>query len=154
MSTITIGLGRLADAPVIAAMSRGLIEDGLPHAWTARRVGALIRHRESLVATARSGSDLVGFALTQFGDTSAHLALLAVGPAHRRAGLGRRLIRWTEEAAIVAGVFEITLEVRARNTGARRFYQSLGYVEREQIEGYYSGIEDAVRLIRRLEVNA
>jgi len=152
MSTITIGLGRIGDAPLIAAMSRELIEHGLPHAWTARRVGALIRHRESLVATARAGTDLVGFSLTQFGDTKAHLALLAVAPSHRRAGLGRRLVRWTEESAVIAGVFRIDLEVRAINPAALQFYASLGYVEHERIANYYSGIEDAIRLSHDLRI--
>lgn len=154
MSTITLGLGRIGDAPLIAAMSRDLIEHGLPHAWTARRIGALIRHRESLVVTARSGPELVGFALTQFGDTSAHLALLAVSTSHRRHGIGRRLVRWTEEAAVVAGVFQITLEVRVTNHGARGFYANLGYVEHERIANYYSGIEDAIRLGHDLRVEA
>jgi len=152
MSTITLGLGRISDAPQIAAMSRELIEHGLPHAWTARRVGGLIRHRECLVVTARSGPELVGFALTQFGDTTAHLALLGVAVSHRRAGIGRKLVRWTEESAIVAGIFQIKLEVRVMNHEARRFYQALGYAEREQIPNYYSGIEDAIRLSHDLRV--
>jgi ribosomal protein S18 acetylase RimI-like enzyme len=154
VSTITLGLGRVGDAPTIATMSRELIEHGLPHAWTARRVAALIRHRESLVVTARSGRELVGFALTQFGDTTAHLALLAVAAPHRRAGLGRRLLEWTEQTAVDAGVFQITLEVRVRNQIARRFYQRLGYLERERLVDYYSGIEDALRLSHDLRVEA
>ena len=154
MSTITLGLGRVGDAPAIAAMSRQLIEHGLPHAWTARRVAALICHRESLIVTARSDREIVGFALTQFGDSSAHLALLAIAPLQRRAGLGRRLVEWTERTAVVAGIFEITLEVRLRNQGARRFYGRLGYVERARLVDYYSGIEDAVRLSHDLRVEA
>jgi len=154
MSTITLGLGRVGDAPAIAAMSRSLIEHGLPHAWTARRVAALIRHRESLLVTARSDREIVGFALTQFGDSAAHLALLAVAAPHRRAGLGRRLVEWTEQTAVVAGIFEIRLEVRVRNHAARRFYQRLGYIEGERLVGYYSGIEDALRFSHDLRVVA
>jgi [ribosomal protein S18]-alanine N-acetyltransferase len=152
MATITLGLARMGDAPRIAEMSRTLIEAGLPRAWTTARVAGLIRNRESLVVTARRGGDLVGFAMTQFGERSAHLALLAVTPGHRRAGLGRRLIEWTEESAVVAGVFRIDLEVRSSNLVAQRFYATLGYRVVGQFEGYYSGIEDAVRLSHDLTV--
>jgi ribosomal-protein-alanine N-acetyltransferase len=152
VSTITLGLGRVGDAPLIATMSRQLIEHGLPHTWTARRVGSLIRHRECLAVTARSGSELVGFALTQFADSTAHLVLLAVSPPQRREGLGRRLVRWMEDSAIVAGIFRIDLEVRARNEAARSFYGSLGYIELGRVAKYYSGIEDAIQLSHDLRV--
>lgn len=152
MTTITLGLARVGDAPQIAEMSRALIETGLPRAWTAPRVAGLIRNRESLVVAARSGGRLAGFAMTQFGERSAHLALLAVAVSHRRAGLGRRLVEWTEETAVVAGIFRIDLEVRATNLGAQRFYAALGYRVARRVAGYYSGIEDALRLTRDLTV--
>jgi len=72
-----LALARLDDASLIAAMSSRLIEAGLAPSWPAERVARHIRHAESVVLAARSSGRVVGFAIMQFGDTSAHLNLLA-----------------------------------------------------------------------------
>jgi ribosomal-protein-alanine N-acetyltransferase len=152
-STDIIAPARTVDAVPIALMSRRLVEAGLPSwSWTARRVARHILEPESIVLTARRMGELVGFAIMGFGEESAHLNLLAVEPRCRRSGLGRRLVRWLEESAMVAGTFEVNLEVRAGNIVARRFYRALGYCEADILPGYYDHIEDAVRLTRDLRV--
>lgn len=155
MSTITIGPARMGEAPAIAQLSRDLIETDLPWSWTPRRVAGLMRQRESLTVIARdpnqhAGNPMAGFILAQFGDESVHIALLGVAAEYRRRGLGRRLIQWVEETATVAGLFLIRLEVRAVKREARHFYASLGYRETGRVTGYYSGIEDAIKLSRDL----
>jgi ribosomal protein S18 acetylase RimI-like enzyme len=153
MSDCVIEPARMSDAPVIAAMSRRLIEEGLAPTWPAERVLRHIRHAESVVLTAKSGGVLLGFAIMQFGDDSAHLNLLAVEPDDRRRGVGRRLLAWLEESAITAGTFLIQLELRAANESALRFYEALGYHEVGRVPGYYQRVEDAVRMQRDLRVN-
>lgn len=150
MSTITIGPARMGEAPAIAQLSRDLIETDLPWSWTPRRVAGLMRQRESLAVIARDRNHLAGFILAQFGDESVHIALLGVAADYRRQGLGRKLIQWVEETASVAGLFLIRLEVRAVKRDARQFYASLGYRETGRVTGYYSGIEDAIKLSRDL----
>jgi ribosomal protein S18 acetylase RimI-like enzyme len=44
----------------------------------------------------------------------------------------------------------VRLEVRAIKRDARHFYASLGYRETDRVDGYYSGIEDAIKLSRDL----
>jgi ribosomal-protein-alanine N-acetyltransferase len=149
----TLALARPLDAVAIALMSRRLVEAGLPSwAWTARRVARHIHDQESVVLAAHRGDELAGFAIMGFGEEAAHLNLLAVEPRFRRCGLGRRLVRWLEESAIVAGTFEVSLEVRASKMNARRFYRALGYSEADVLPGYYDRIEDAVRMTRDLRV--
>jgi ribosomal-protein-alanine N-acetyltransferase len=111
-----------------------------------------MRSREHLTVIATHGGELAGFVLAQFGSRAVHLALLGVAPAFQRQHLGRQLVSWVEESASVAGLFLMQLEVRARNQQARRFYASLGYRETARIAGYYSGVEDAIRLERDLAV--
>ncbi len=152
MDTITLGPARISDAQWIADTSRSLIEAGLPWSWTLRRVSALMRQRESLVVMARSGRELIGFALAQFGSESVQLALLGVEAAHQRKGVGEQLMRWVEDSAVVAGLFTMRLEVRANNHSARRFYTSLGYREAGSVSKYYSGLEDAIRYTKDLRV--
>jgi ribosomal-protein-alanine N-acetyltransferase len=152
MSTITLGLARMGDAPGIAHLSRELIESDLPWSWTPRRVAGLMRQRENLAVIAKAQNRLAGFVLAQFGEESVHVALLGVAAEYQRNGIGRRLISWVEETASVAGLFLIRLEVRAINRAARQFYATLGYRETGRVAGYYSGIEDAIRLSRDLRV--
>jgi ribosomal-protein-alanine N-acetyltransferase len=149
----TLTLARPVDAVPIALMSRRLIEAGLPTwSWNSRRVVWHIRHPESLVLIARHGEYLTGFAIMGFGDEAAHLNLLAVEPRYRRQGIGRQLVAWLEASARVAGTFAISLEVRARNSAARRFYTALGYRQADILPGYYEQLEDAVRMTRDLRV--
>jgi len=152
MSTIIIGPARMGDAPVIAHLSRDLIEADLPWSWTPRRVAGLMRQRESAAVLARDGNRLAGFILAQYGDESVHIALLGVADEYRRRGIGRQLVQWVEDTATNAGLFLVRLEVRAVKREARRFYASLGYRETDRVTGYYSGIEDAIKLSRDLQV--
>ncbi len=152
-ATFTLRLARPADANLIAGMSRAFIEDGLRWTWRPARVARQIEHRETVVLVALDGRRLAGFAIMTYGDAQAHLNLLAVDPAFRLRGLGRRMMAWLERTARTAGVFEVILEVRAQNLGGRCFYKALGYRETALLRGYYQGAEDAVRMRRDLRAD-
>lgn len=150
MHAPTLQLAHRRDAAQIASMSRRFIEAGLEASWTSARVERAIAHADSAVLVARSGRELAGFAIMQFGDSSAHLNLLAVAIGMRRTGIGRSLIGWLEDSARVAGTFTVSLECRQSNQGAVRFYRALGYRETGIITRYYQGAEDAVRMVHDL----
>jgi ribosomal-protein-alanine N-acetyltransferase len=150
--TDLIALAKSDDARAIAEMSRALIEPGLTWAWTPVRVRHFIGNRDSSVIVTRREQRIAAFALMSFGDDSAHLNLLAVAPAHRRQGLGRRLVEWLCASATAAGIFRINLELRASNPEALAFYLSLGFEKRGIDPGYYQGREAALRMSRRLGV--
>ena len=151
-SDLTVGLARAADAKTIANMSRQLIETGLNWRWTEQRVAASINDPEINVLVARLNNRLAGFGIMKYGERVGHLNLFAVAPDCQRAGIGRELLHWLERCASVAGILAISLEVRAANTGAQRFYECMGYRTLVQLPGYYQGIETAVRMGRRLTV--
>ncbi len=111
----TLHLAALADAEPIACMSRDLVEVGLGWSWTPDRVRRSIQCPDTVVLSAHDGPRMRGFAIMEFLEEEAHLSLLAVDPSYRRAGLGRRLVRWLEESCTVAGSFVVYLEVRASN---------------------------------------
>jgi ribosomal-protein-alanine N-acetyltransferase len=147
---IPIGLARLSDVAGIARRSRALIEQGLRWCWTPRRVAASVRSPTALVVVARAANEIAGFAIMRYGDDEAHLDLLGVEPAYRRAGLGRRLVEWLEKPALVAGISPVVLEVRASNYGGQAFYERLGYRKLAHLAQYYQGCESAVRMGRTL----
>jgi ribosomal-protein-alanine N-acetyltransferase len=156
VTEIDIQLARRREARDLAAMSRRLVEAGLEPSWTLERIERHIQHPDSVAIVARTASrgagQLAGFAIMQYGDTTAHLNLLAVEPRFRRAGVGRRLVRWLEESAVVAGTFTIGLELRSSNAVAERFYLALGYREVGRVRGYYQRVEDAIRMRKELAV--
>ena len=150
ISDCAVSLAIAADAQRIAALSRDSIEQGLEWSWTPRRVLRSLADTATNVVVARSGNRFVGFAIMKYADDEAHLLLLAVQAGYRRRGVGSALIAWLEATARVAGIALISLEARAGNAAARAFYRGLGYREVGLLEGYYRGVEDAVRIAKDL----
>jgi len=130
-----VRLAEPGDARSIAEMSRDLIESGLGWRYDPAHVLRAMRRRETVVIAATGRRTYVaserpgvsGFAIMDFGDERAHLVLLAVQPAQRRRGIGRRLVGWLMESAVSAGIASVHLELRASNETARRFYRALGF---------------------------
>jgi ribosomal-protein-alanine N-acetyltransferase len=145
-------LAHIDEVPSMARMSRQLVEHGLRWSWTDHRVEHCLRNRDCVVLAARDRRRLVGFAIMEFHDVHAHLALLAVQPGYQRLGIGRQLLEWLEASARTAGIFSVRLELRSSNDAARRFYERIGYREAGSKQGYYDGREDALRMVRDLTV--
>ena len=149
-SELSLRLARPADATAIANLSRDLIEYGLRWRWTPARIAASIDTPNVNVLVACVREDIAGFAIMRYGDDDAHLDLLAVAPPYRRAGIGRQLLQWLEKCAVVAGIFNVALEVRAGNEAAQLFYKRMGYRTLAQLPDYYQGVEAALRMGRDL----
>ena len=146
----TIRLAAPRDAQAIAEISREHIESGLGWRYDPAHILRAMRRRETTVVSACERASIAGFAIMDFGDERAHLVLLAVQPAQRRRGIGRRLVEWLLESALTAGMASVHLELRASNAAARRFYRALGFSETVLMPHYYSGRESAMRMIRVL----
>lgn len=149
-SELSLRPARPAEAAAIANLSRDLIEYGLRWRWQPALVAASIRAPNVNVIVACIRENIAGFAIMRYRDDDAHLDLLAVAPRYRRAGVGRRLLEWLEKCAVVAGIFNISLEVREKNEGAQLFYQHMGYRPLAHLPDYYQGIEAAFRMGRDL----
>lgn len=151
---VILQLAAPTNARAIAEMSRDVIETGLGWSWTRDRVEHEIRRRDTLVLCARHDEKIVGFAIMNFGDETAHLALFAVRPPFQRSGIGRQMFEWLRESAVTAGIAIIQLELRAGNMAARRFYRSLGFDEVGLLHGYYQQRESALRMVLDLRQSA
>lgn len=148
---ITLRPAARGDAMVLAAMSRDWIERGLGWTYRPERLRRLIAHRETHTVVACDGAgEPLGFAVMQFGDERAHLVLMAVTPARRRRGIGRALLQWLLDSAVVAGMASIHLELRETNRDAMAFYRTMGFAQTLLMSGYYQGREHAVRMVRIL----
>ena len=72
---------------------------------------------------------------------------LAVLPAHRGRGVGRRLMESVEQKARELGYCKITLEVAENNQKARRMYQAAGFAQTV----YAAGTGGALFMSKRLQ---
>ena len=147
---IELAIAQPSDATELARLARDLVETGLGWTYRPNRIRRLIGKPEHVTLVARDGGCLAGFAIMEFGDERAHLVLLAVRPSHQRRGIARRLIAWLTESATVAGMVSIHVELRASNTAAYAFYRRMGFAPTLRVEGYYQGVESAVRMLRLL----
>jgi ribosomal-protein-alanine N-acetyltransferase len=149
-AVIELRLAGSNDARPIAVMSRDLIETGLGWSYPPQRITGLLRDRDTVCLVARHNGTLAGFGIMSFGDEHAHLVLLAVRPALRQRGVGRRVVEWLVESALTAGLVSVHVEMRAQNTAAHAFYSALGFSETLRLAGYYRGRETAIRMLRVL----
>jgi ribosomal-protein-alanine N-acetyltransferase len=112
---------------------------------------AAVPRRICLVAEDPESDGIAAFAVASQIGSQAELESIAVGRAHQRRGLARRLFSALRAEFEPAGVTEVLLEVRASNLPALQFYRALGFVETGRRPGYYADpVEDALLLGLRL----
>jgi ribosomal-protein-alanine N-acetyltransferase len=150
----SIRLAAASEAAPIARMSREYIEYGLGWSWTPRRVLRAIEDRATNVVVSHEQEAILGFGIMSYGETKAHLVLLAVEPRQRQRGLGAALLGWLEKCALTAGLPRVQLEARADNPGAIAFYEEQGYRSLGSVAGYYRGSVDAVKMEKRLGIQS
>ncbi len=84
------------------------------------------------------------------GVQQARVLMLAVDRNYRGAGLGTLLTQEFFRECGKKGIRQVSLEVRAGNLGAQRFYQRLGFFTVRRVSRYYSDGEDGILLLRYL----
>jgi ribosomal-protein-alanine N-acetyltransferase len=121
------------------AWSEGLIRDGIE--------GGLPTI-EYLVAEV--DDEVVGHAVTSNAGDIAELQRIAVTEAHRRQGVGARLLAGVVDSARGTLAERLLLEVREDNRGALSFYASQGFVEIDRRPRYYADGATAIVMRRPL----
>ncbi len=125
------------------AWNEAQVLDELPRAdrtWWAAYEVADTRKRTVNAGEAK----LVGYAGGWINDGQVQLLKVACDPAYRRRGIAQELLARVALDARDLGAGQMTLEVRASNTGAHAFYQRLGLQSIGKRPRYYSDKEDAL----------
>lgn len=122
-------------------------------AWSrdAMREELSARHRVYLALEGEDGR-VVGYGGLLAVGTEGDIQTIALDPAVRGAGEGRRLMRALLDAARDRGVREVFLEVRADNPVARGLYASLGFAEIGVRPRYYQP-DDVDAIVMRAELD-
>ena len=139
-------LAIVEDADAIGALSRELIEHGMPWRWRPERVRRAIKSPDTNVAVVGPRGAPIAFGIMEYEEGEAHLLLFAVAAAHQRRGIGSTLLRWLEDVARVAGIQRIQVEARGENESARCFYNEHGYHEWALEPSMYRPRFDGIRL--------
>ena len=142
-----------ADLVPLARLSRDEVEQGHGWRYTPQHLAWIMRHPRKNLVVARVGERLAGFGVMTYGGHQANLDLLAVRPAFRRRRVGTQLVEWLVEVALIGGLYNVYVQVRAGNADALAFYRKLGFRQLDHLPGYYSGVESAVLLARTLRSN-
>jgi ribosomal-protein-alanine N-acetyltransferase len=97
------------------------------------------------------GPRLIGYLFAVIIPDEAHVGNLAVSPEDRRHGVAQELLDQLVRDAVPAGVRRVTLEVRASNHTARKFYYKNNFIDIAIRKNYYrSPVEDAIVMYRVL----
>lgn len=142
----TLRTARAADLPGLIALESRFPGDRL----SPRQFRHHLANPRAVLRVLADGPALRGYhlVLTRAGSRWARLYSLAVDPAARGRGLGRRLLADAERQARRAGCLGLRLEVRRDNAAANALYASAGYGRRAALPGYYEDGGDGWRLQR------
>ena len=159
--TLRVELADL-DLPEHAAAVTALVDayardpwgDGKPLADGVRQrlVPALREHPTTLVLLAWLGDEPIGVAVSFLGFSTfaarplLNLHDLAVTPAARGRGVGRKLLEALESVARERGCCKLTLEVLEKNRRAKRLYEEFGFAQATYAEDGGSALFYAKKL--------
>lgn len=148
MSRLHIRDAGIADLDAVEALehqifpqpwSRGMLADEL--SGDARRIALL----------AELDAQPVGFAFCWRVEEELHLINLGVIPTQRRRGVAQAILDHLLEHPRAEGTAIVTLEVRATNEPAKRFYLHNGFLEIALRREYYPDTrEDAVIMLKSM----
>jgi [ribosomal protein S18]-alanine N-acetyltransferase len=131
------------DLDQIMAVMESAFDPAFGEAWNRRQLedALLIGNCHYLLITADGeapgpGVAAAGFSLSRHGFEEEELLLFAVAPAHRKLGLGQRLLSRFAQAAQARGALRLLLEMREDNP-AGRLYRHFGFAEIGRRPGYY-----------------
>ncbi|MEW6284937.1 MAG: ribosomal protein S18-alanine N-acetyltransferase [Chloroflexota bacterium] len=140
--TVTIRRMTLDDLPAVVALDQ--MSFSLP--WPERSFRfELTDNTASRCWVAEVDGEIVGMLVAWLLVDEAHIATLAVHPAHRRRGIARKLLSHALRSMAEEGAVTSFLEVRESNIAAQELYRQFGYEAVGRRKRYYKDTdEDAI----------
>ncbi len=142
------GIIRAAVAADADAIDRVLAESPEASGWLSEE---LRTHALSAMTVwvSQEGNEITGFIAARSVGEEAEILDLAVSKAWRRRGIGQALAEFCIAGMHAEGAKRVFLEVRESNTGARAFYERLGFREAGRRRKYYRDPEEDGLLLTR-----
>ena len=114
--------------------------------WPDIAVRSELTNKLALWLVALDGDTVVGYVGSQTVLQEADMMNIAVADSHRRRGIARMLV---EELIRQLDAYQLTLEVRASNTGAIALYDSLGFTQVGLRKNYYHKPKEDALILRK-----
>ena len=137
------------DAPKIAALE----EEIFPDPWSERAVADCIC-RGGMCFVAVEGEELFAYVIGMLIAPEGEIYRVAVREDKRLRGIGYRLLDYAVKTERGRGLETLFLEVRSRNTAARRLYEAYGFKEIGVRKNYYKDpTDDAIIMLKANQVD-
>ena len=120
-----------------AAAAAKLHADSFARGWSEEEISALILDRQVEANVLAQGRRLDGFVLSRMAADEAEILTIAIDPAQRGHGWGRRLLSNHLARLAARGIKALFLEVEEDNASARALYHRTGFVEVGRRPAYY-----------------
>lgn len=117
--------------------------------WSFNSIQGELNNPLSLWVVAMEGEKLAGYVGSQSVLGEADMMNLAVDPAYRRRGIGKRLVSVLIDELRAKDVQCLTLEVRASNQSAIGLYEQLGFAQIGRRPNYYSNPKEDALILRK-----
>ena len=88
---------------------------------------------DGLFFVAISGVEVVGTIMAGYDGHRGWIYSVAVHPAHRKQGIGSKLVAHAERALTDKGCMKVNLQIMEGNEGVAAFYSSLGYSAEKRV---------------------
>jgi purine-nucleoside phosphorylase len=124
-----------------------------PQPWDSTEIRALLQ-RDAFLYTfgAFSNGEVVGYVSATFSKPGTlHVISICVHPDYRRRGIAGEMLSSAVHWGRHMEADRVVLEVRKKNTAARKFYSGLGFSETKILPGFYGHGADGVFLERLLQ---
>ncbi|HKV25636.1 MAG TPA: N-acetyltransferase [Candidatus Acidoferrum sp.] len=136
------------DFAVLHRLDKSCFPAGISYSKTTLKYFLSLPSAECLVAA--DGEQIAGFILTEENPPLAHIITLDVAEAHRRQGVGTKLLDESESNLALRGVHTVLLETAIENEAAVAFWRRHGYREEAVLKRYYLSKLDAYEMRKRL----
>ena len=123
-------------------------------AFSKNQIEWLLKSPVAVSFLAKENNEIVGFIIGLVYENAdkriGRIFTIDVAPAHRRKGVGIRLLKRTEKEFVDLGVKVCYLEVRADNVAAKQLYKKVGYKKIRVLKNYYFQGGHGIRLKKTL----
>ena len=114
------------DLPAVVGLWRAAFPDAPPWNEPTADIARKLEVQREFFVVAIADDEIVGTAMAGYDGHRGWVYSLAVGPEHRRRGIGTALMRRVERDLAGLGCPKLNLQVRGANREVVRFYESLG----------------------------
>lgn len=117
--------------------------------WSEKSIASELTNRLSLWLVALDDGEVVGYIGSQSVLDQADMMNIAVHPAHRRKGIGRRLAERLCQELRARNIAALMLEVRVSNEPARTMYENMGFAVVGVRPNYYRNPREDALIMRK-----